>query len=185
MYYLERNTNHVAMPRACVFPIACQPACHTVHVRTFSLQFFSVIVDACKPTSQLVSRASRIFCALRYRKKWRRNISPPFFSISLRAREIYGWPARLYRSLTIILLWYNRAKAYDCAIESEAVAHASCIEVTSFIRRYHAYQDVWQPCVEIFVCPLCSNLSNLSSAYLCPSVIRELICIAHYTTPYL
>ena len=29
----------------------------------------------------------------------------------------------------------------------EAVAHASCVEVTSFIRGYHAYQDVWQPCV--------------------------------------
>ena len=30
---------------------------------------------------------------------------------------------------------------------SEAVAHASCVEVTSFIRGYHAYQDVWQLCV--------------------------------------
>ena len=59
---------------------------------------------------------------------------------------------------------YNRAKAYDCAMGSEAVVHASCVEVTSFIRQYHAYLDVWQPCVEIFVCPLCTNLSNLSSA---------------------
>ena len=25
--------------------------------------------------------------------------------------------------------------------------HASCVEVTSFIRGYHAYQDVWQPYV--------------------------------------
>ena len=89
------------MPQACVFPIAGQLTCHTVHVRTYSLQFFSVIVDASKPTSQ-----------------------------------------------------YNRAKDYDCAMESEAVAHASCVEVTSFIRRYHAYRDVWQPCVEILVCPL-------------------------------
>ena len=80
---------------------------------------------------------------------------------------------------------YNRAKAYDCAMGSEAVVHASCVEVTSFIRRYHAYQDVWQPHVEILVCPLCANLSNLSSANLCLSVILELICIAHYATPYL
>ena len=58
-------------------------------LRSYSLQFFSVIVDASKPTSQ-----------------------------------------------------YNRAKAYDCAIESEAVAHASCVEVTSFIQRYHVYQGV-------------------------------------------
>ena len=60
-----------------------------MYVRSYSLQFFSVIVDASKPTSQ-----------------------------------------------------NNRAKAYDCAIEIEAVAHASCVEVTSFIRRYHAYQGV-------------------------------------------
>ena len=121
-----------AMRQACKFPIAGRPTCHTVHVRTYSLHFFRVIVDASKPTSQ-----------------------------------------------------YNRAKAYDCAMESEAVAHASCVEVTSFIRRYHAYQDIWQPCVEIFVCPLCANLSNLSSANFCLSVIRELICIGHYATPYL
>ena len=42
---------------------------------------------------------------------------------------------------------YNRVKAYDCAMGSEAVAHASCVEVTSFILGYHAYQDVWQSCV--------------------------------------
>ena len=79
---------------------------------------------------------------------------------------------------------YNQAKAYDCAMESEAVVHASCVEVTSFIRRYHAYQDVWQPRVEIFVCPLYANLSNLSSANFCLSIIRELICIGRYATPY-
>ena len=114
-----------------MFPIAGRLACHTVHVRTYSLYFFSVIVNASKPTSQ-----------------------------------------------------YNRAKAYDCAMESEAVAHASCVEVTSFIRRYHAYQDVWQPRVETFVCPLYANLSNLSSANFCLSIIRELICIGRYATPY-
>ena len=80
---------------------------------------------------------------------------------------------------------YNRAKAYDCAMESEAVAHASCVKVTSFIRRYHAYQDVWQPRVGIFVCLLYANLSNLSSANFCLSIIRELICIGRYATPYL
>ena len=60
-----------------------------MYVRSYSLQIFSVIVDASKPTSQ-----------------------------------------------------YNRAKAYDCAIGIEAVAHASCVEITSFIRRYHADQGV-------------------------------------------
>ena len=63
-----------------MFPIAGQLTCHTVHIRTYSLQIFSVIVDTSKPTSQ-----------------------------------------------------YNRAKVYDCTIESEAVEHASCVEVTSFI----------------------------------------------------
>ena len=80
---------------------------------------------------------------------------------------------------------YNRAKAYDCTMETEAVAHASCVEVTSFILRYHAYQDVWQPRVDIFVCTLCGNLSNLSIANFCLSVIRELICIGRYATWYL
>ena len=77
-----------------MFPIASRPACHIVHLRTYRMQFFSVIVDASKFTSQ-----------------------------------------------------YNRAKAYDCAMGSEAVAHASCVEVTSFIPGYHTYQDVWHPCV--------------------------------------
>ena len=54
-----------------------------MYVHSYSLQFFSVIVEASKPISQ-----------------------------------------------------------YDCAIEIEAVAHASCVELTSFIRRYHAYQGV-------------------------------------------
>ena len=65
------------------------------------------------------------------------------------------------------------------------VAHASCVEVTSFIQGCHAYQDVWQPCVEIFVCQLCANLSNLLCANFCLSVILELICIARYATPHL
>ena len=69
-----------AMRQVCVFPMAGWPACHTVHIRTYTLRFFSVIVDTSKPTSQ-----------------------------------------------------YNRAKVYDCAVESEAVVHASCVEVTSFI----------------------------------------------------
>ena len=80
---------------------------------------------------------------------------------------------------------YNRAKAYDCTMEGETVAYASCVEVTSFIRRYHAYQDVWQPRVDIFVCPLCVNLSNLSSANFCLPLFGELICICRYATPYL
>ena len=44
-------------------------------------------------------------------------------------------------------LQYNRVKAYDYAMGSKAVAYTYCVEVTSFIRRYHAYQDFWQPCV--------------------------------------
>ena len=98
-----------------------------------------------------------------------------FFSVIVDASK----PTSRYRSQ------YNRAKAYDCSMESETVAHASCVEVTTFIRRYHAYQDVWQPHVEIFVSLLCANLSNLTSANFCLFVIRELICIVRYATPYL
>ena len=99
MCYLERNTDSYCVlfraqhrPRgyATGVPVSYSwpadlPYCTCT---SYSLQLFSVIVDASKPTSQ-----------------------------------------------------YNRANAYDCAVESEAVAHASC--------------------VEIFVCPLCANLSNL------------------------
>ena len=68
----------------------------------------------------------------------------------------YSWPAGLpYCTCAYVCITcsffsviveasrqYNQAKAYDCTMGSEAVAHASCVEVTSFIRGYHAYQDV-------------------------------------------
>ena len=62
-------------------------------------------------------------------------------------------PANPHRSLT------ERRLIYDCAMESEAVAHASCVEVTSGIRRYHAYQDVWQPFVSAAMQHRIYNLS--------------------------
>ena len=49
--YLERNIDHVAMCQACVY------------VRMYSLQFFCVIVEASRPTSQY-NQANAYDCAI-------------------------------------------------------------------------------------------------------------------------